>query len=421
MAKDSHQRLAGSGARKRVLIIQSDIKQYRLSFHGKLYEALRDDGIELRVAYSDPVGRESSKGDSVELPSEYGVKVQGHYFCGDRLLYQPLWGEVLAADMVIVPHANKHLFNFPLYIMSALRLKKVGFWGHGRNRQSGRSGLPEWLRKRTLNRANWWFAYTAETVDYLVQHGVRPERVTNVENAIDTTTFEEQLASITNAELAQAREQLGISRDAKVGLFCGGVTRDKKPEFLVEAALSIKQRLPQFELLAVGAGPEQAHFIGCARTHLWFHYLGPRFGREKALYFRLGDVFLMPGLVGLAILDAFAAGLPVFTTDIPIHSPEIEYLEENRNGVVTPHDVRTYCDTVVQLLADCSVLHKLKVGALASAREHSIDKMVANFHRGIMDCLQLETAHPVPRTGVTGPSRQEQLSEWSNGPAASSR
>lgn len=411
MTRASQQGASGSGSRKRVLIVQSEIKQYRLCFHERLYEALRNDGITLRVAYSDAVGREASKGDAVELPSEYGVKVQGHYFCGNRLLYQPLWNEVFAADMVIVPHANKHLLNFPLYVMSALGLKKLGLWGHGRNRQSLGNGLSEWLRKRTLNWTNWWFAYTKGTVDYLVQQGVRPAIITNVRNAIDTTAFQEDLNSIRDAELIDVRARLGMSEDAKVGLFCGGVTRDKMPEFLLESAVGIKERLPEFELLAVGAGPEQDRFLKFAERYPWFHYLGPRFGREKALYFKLADSFLIPGLVGLAILDAFSAALPVFTTEIPIHSPEIEYLEEGRNGVIAPHDVRSYSDTVVQLLSDRHALRNLKAGALASAQEYSIDKMVANFRRGILECLHLDAAGPVSRIAVMGGNRRTEVPE----------
>ena len=47
----------------------------------------------------------------------------------------------------------------------------------------------------------------------------------------------------------------------------------------------------------------------------------------------ISDVFLLPGKVGLAILDAFA----VLTTRLDIHCPEIEYLEEDRNVLVTDH------------------------------------------------------------------------------------
>ena len=39
------------------------------------------------------------------------------------------------------------------------------------------------------------------------------------------------------------------------------------------------------------------------------------------------NLMLIPGLVGLAVVDSFAAQCPVVTTDFRGHSPEFEYIE----------------------------------------------------------------------------------------------
>lgn len=387
---------------KRVLVVQSQIKQYRLPFYEKLDEALRETGVGLRVAYSDAVGREAAKGDAADLPPELGSKVKAYWLFGRRLLYQPVWREAIASDLVIVEQANKHILNYPLLCLSAMGVQRVAFWGHGRNRQSRQPGFSEWLKERTLNRVDWWFAYTAGTVDYLVQHGVPRSKITNVQNAIDTTAFRHEIAGISEPELASARRQLGVPQDAKVGLFCGGVTREKLPEFLLDSVVKIKDGLPEFHLLAVGSGPEQACFERAASRYPWIHYLGRRFKKEKALYFKLADVFLMPGLVGLAILDAFAAGLPVLTTDIPIHSPEIEYVKAEENGVITSPHVGAYSDATICLLTDASALHDLQAGALASARRYSMEAMVASFRHGILQCLGMIAHASTSQAAATG-------------------
>ena len=60
--------------------------------------------------------------------------------------------------------------------------------------------------------------------------------------------------------------------------------------------------------------------------------MGQKFGRE-GLALRMADIFVIPARTGLAILDSFAAGLPLFTTDIAIHGPEAEtYLIDGYNG-----------------------------------------------------------------------------------------
>ena len=212
-------------------------------------------------------------------------------------------------------------------------------------------------------------------------------KITTVQNAVDTTEFRKQLMAITQSDIATARNSLGIVEGAPVGLFCGSVIREKLPEFVIEAACQIRKKVPTFELVVVGGGPKQGVFEAAAREHSWIHCLGPNFGPEKALYFRMADVFLMPGLVGLAILDAFCAGLPVITTSFPWHSPEIEYLEDGENGIKTVLDTSAYSDAVARVFSDGLLLAKLKEGALRSSRRYSMSAMVERFRSGILQCL----------------------------------
>lgn len=370
-----------------VLIIQAQVKHYRVALFDGLHEALAVDGIRLRVAYSDPSPREKKKGDSSELSSEYGIKVKGIWICGERVLWQPLLREILAADLVIVEQANKHLINYILLMLSALHLKQIAFWGHGRNRQSRRYGVSERLKRALLNRVDWWFAYTTGAARYLVDAGVAARKITAVQNAVETTEFRTQLSGISQSEIAAARKALGISDGAHVGLFCGSVNRDKLPEFMIESARQIRQKVPTFELLVVGGGPQRGVIEAAAREHAWIHCLGPKFGSEKALYFRMAEVLLMPGAVGLAILDAFCAGLPMITTSFPLHGPEIEYLEDGQNGTMTPVEVSAYSDAVARVFSDGLLLAKLKEGALQSSRQYSMAAMVERFRFGILQCL----------------------------------
>jgi len=110
---------------------------------------------------------------------------------------------------------------------------------------------------------------------------------------------------------------------------------------------------------------------------------GPKFGREKAELLAISDVFLLPGRVGLAVLDAFAAGLPMLTSRIPFHGPEIEYLEEGVNGLMTDPQPEAYAAVVSSVLSVDGDLNRLRTGAKASAEKYSIEKMVANFRTGI--------------------------------------
>ncbi len=370
-----------------VLIIEAQIKQYRLPFYELLVERLRAKSIELQVVYSDPTPAEASKKDNCDLPGWYGKKVEGYWLLREKLLFQPVLGAALKADLVIVEQGNKFLLNHILLPLSNAGIKRVAFWGLGENRQDGRLPVSEWYRRRTLNWVSWWFAYTKGTARYLIENGVPDSKITAVDNAVDTTQLRNQVGSISPEQRLALREALGISSTASVGIFCGMLDKVKGLPFLLEAAKKIQLRVPEFHLIVVGGGPEQQYIQAAVQGISWIHFMGPRFAEEKSRLIAISDAFLMPGRVGLVILDAFAAGLPLLSTRLKIHGPEIEYLEEGRNGLLSEPEVSAFADMVSSLLSNREALARLQCGARESGAKYTIDNMAANFELGIRQCL----------------------------------
>jgi glycosyltransferase involved in cell wall biosynthesis len=378
---------------KRVLIIQSQIKQYRVPFFEKLHEALAVDGVTLHVAYSDPLPREAKKQDNQDLPAEYGKKVKGFWACGERILIQPLLGEMLAADLVIVEQANKYLLNHLFLPLSALGMKKLAFWGLGENKQADRTAISEWYKRRTFNWVAWWFAYTQGTARYLAENGVPRWKITAVNNAVDTREIREKSQRLGSPELNRVRQALGIGPEDPVGIYCGMLDPVKGLDFLLESARMIRKEISNFHLLIVGGGPEGDMLTKNAQGSNWIHWTGPRFGDKKILLLKISDALLAPGRVGLVILDAFAAGLPLLTTKLRIHGPEIEYLEDKHNGIMTEHQTGVYSRAVVELFKDRSRLRALQAGANASGEVYTIENMVSRFSQGIHSCLDTRKKH----------------------------
>ncbi len=111
--------------------------------------------------------------------------------------------------------------------------------------------------------------------------------------------------------------------------------------------------------------------------------------KEKSLLVSLGRVLLMPGLVGLVVLDSFAYGLPMVTTDLPYHSPEIDYLIDGENGVMVKQaeDPNAYADAAVRVLLDQDFRDKLKAGGAAALETYSIEAMAERFADGVTKAL----------------------------------
>jgi glycosyltransferase involved in cell wall biosynthesis len=119
----------------------------------------------------------------------------------------------------------------------------------------------------------------------------------------------------------------------------------------------------------------------------WTRWVGARFGREKAAHMAMAQITLNPGLVGLGILDTFVCETPILTTDCGVHSPEIAYLENGVNGLMTADDLKSYADAGIRLLRDTHMLETLRKGCAESAREYTVENMARRFADGIESAI----------------------------------
>jgi glycosyltransferase involved in cell wall biosynthesis len=369
--------------RQKVLIVERQLLEYRLRFYEDLRHVLNSEGIDLQLLIGDGTPDEAKKKNEVSI--DWAIRIPTHYLFGTTLCWQPFGQYAKDADLVIVMHENKILYN--LWLMSFGRPKRLAFWGHGCNMQSDHpNGLKERFKRWTINKVDWWFAYTKTSASVVAQAGFPSQCTTVVDNAVDTKTLSRLCEEVSKEERQLKREELQLGT-GPIALYLGSLYKEKRLGFLLDAAFKIRQKIPNFQLLVAGAGPAQTEIELAAHHYPWIHYLGPVQAREKAVALVLADVILNPGLVGLGILDSFASGTPMFTTDCGLHSPEISYLTSGKNGVMTSDDVDVYADTVGQTLGQPETLSALSKGARLSAPRYTISNMVHLTRNGIRSCL----------------------------------
>ena len=377
----------------KIVIFQPMLKQYRVPLFERMGLLLAEQGHELRVVCGSPPAHEHSKGDNVISSTGYCLIEKSHWFFNGKLHFlHHVLSHILWADFIITEQANKHVHNYLLIMLRMLGFKHFAYWGHGQNRQGDPNTWREKIKKKISGQCDWWFAYTEGVAHYMETLGYHCSKITVLNNSIDTSEFKQMLAEQTSEKVLQFKRQLAITDNARIGLFCGSLYADKKLEFLLTAALIIHQKNPDFVLLVVGNGKDRTLVEKFASLHSFIKYLGPLFGEQKALAFKSAELFLCPGLVGLAILDAFVSALPLFTSDIPYHSPEIEYLRHGFNGVMTAPIEDEYAQAVVDILDTPEELAQLRNNALASGSQFSIENMAQNFVRGIVNYFKTQTS-----------------------------
>jgi len=303
-------------------------------------------------------------------------------------VWQPFPVAAKSADLVVVTQENRILSNYPLLLRRHFGGPKVAYWGHGANLQStAPAGLREGWKRYWLTHVDWWFAYTGMSVARVAGEGFPRERITNLENAVDTTAMAADLASIVPGEVDRLRRDLGWEV-GRVGLYLGSLYADKRLDFLLEAADRLHAVDPSFHLLIMGDGPLREQIRNACAERSWSAWVGAQSGRDKALHLALADVLLNPGLVGLGILDAFVTGVPLVTTDCGIHSPEIAYLRQHENGLMTDNTLDAFVAGVRQVLNDDAYRARLVAGCHEATEHYSIENMVRNFRDGILGALK---------------------------------
>lgn len=348
--------------------------------------------------------------EGVELEVLYGEDYQGHNIGGNVpwALTLPLksfgpltWLSVLKpskdADLVIIPQVLKHLWIYPLLLRHLLGTQKVAMWGHGKVFSAmPESRLATFVKHLVSKRCDWWLAYTERSARVVREEiGFPSNRITVVNNAVDTSALTEARARLTAEETEALRVQLGITT-SNVGIFVGGMYHSrhhtKRLPFLIKACIEIRKSIPDFEMIFIGGGPQQSVVVEAAAIHPWIHYLGIKKSLEAVPYWALAKVCLNPGLVGLSILDCLALGVPMVTSKVPYHSPEIDYLIPEVNGlIIEDHDIpAAYAARVVSLIIDDTRRQSLANNGREMAARITNEAMVEKFTCGILLALSLD-------------------------------
>lgn len=375
--------------RQRVVIVYKTLPHYRVRFYELLRAELADRGILLELIVGQPDDEMAKRRDTAGI--QWANLVRNRYIpLGRRqLVWQPCLRRVWGADLVIVEQASRLLLNYLLHLGRYFRGPKLALWGHGINLDSSsRSVLGETVKKFFLRKADWWFCYTEGTKRLVVGAGFAEHRATVVQNAIDTAALRAWRDSIADAERDGLREALGMG-SGPVCLWLSSIYPTKRPEYAVLAFDEVRRRLPGAELIVVGDGPSKFVFDDARRTRPWLHTVGARFGRDIALHASLASLIINPGLVGLTVLDGFALGLPVVTVQLDYHSPEIEYLENGRNGLVLNRNAspEEYGAEVATLLSDGQRLSTFRDECALSACKYTVEQMVERFASGVQGAL----------------------------------
>lgn len=135
-------------------------------------------------------------------------------------------------------------------------------------------------------------------------YGINPEKVVTVYNAVEPYQHEK-------------RGLFAKGFDEKVVTFLGRITHQKGPEYFIEAAKLVLEKMDNVRFVMAGSGDLMNRMIRRAaqlKISDKFHFTGFLKGDDVYKLLRMSDVYIMPSVsepFGISPLEAMQAGVPV--------------------------------------------------------------------------------------------------------------
>jgi len=205
------------------------------------------------------------------------------------------------------------------------------------------------IEKDGLLAANQIIAVSNRTRNILIaNYHIKPEKVTTVYNAVEPVNFNE-------------KPKPKKSGNKKTVTFLGRITMQKGPEYFLETANLVLQKMGNVHFIMAGKGDLRDSMIKRAAELNISEYISfPGFIQDTEVpsLFLQSDVFMMPSVsepFGIVTLEAMQAGIPVI---ISKQSGVSEILE---NAIKIDYwDVHEMANALLELLSNRNLYDRLR-------------------------------------------------------------
>lgn len=275
--------------------------------------------------------------------------------------------------------------------------------GHFRFEKNRPGSLAAWalprLRKALARGADAVLPYTPSGAEACLRIGIAPERIFTTFNTLDTQAVRRIAEAIRPEDRETWRQHLSLE-DGPVFLFIGRLYATKRVDLAAQAVLEVRRTGLAATLLVVGTGPDEKKLRRMITTDSSgvaaraIRLLGAEQDEERlAPLFAISTAILIPDALGLAAVHAFAHGIPVLTGPGRHQGVEIEYLAEGANSLTAPQmTAEALAQCMIRLSRDPSLRETLHQGAVRTATELSLDRMVQNMVAATRFAVLGETA-----------------------------
>lgn len=375
---------------KKVLYFTRFVPAYRVPILNQLNEAL--DNNLVVCAGSLPQNSPVLKATATQEKKYETIHLQNHFWIGDKIHFQnfhPAFEKYPYPGVVLAEESPRSI-TLPFLLREARR-RGAGraLWGifYSFNRPFSRTHPLQYYRLRMAGSVEACACYTNGVRERLLGF-VDSSNLFVAQNTLDTDRLFSLYDALIKEGRSSVRERLEIPVDDAVLVFTGQLRRDKGTRDLLEVFRRI-QTLRDATLIVIGDGEERdpMNEIVAADGIEKVRFLGSvPLLKDSAPYIFAADAMLIPGYVGLAANHALCLGVPLITQaapeGIPFHAPEIEYIINGENGIISERDLDSLEQSVAEVLKD---RNHFSANAIEFAREYLTSQRMV---RGLVGAIE---------------------------------
>jgi len=213
------------------------------------------------------------------------------------------------------------------------------------------------------------------------KYNIDPKKVITVYNAVEP---------ISSVDTEASRE---FAND-KVVSFLGRITMQKGPEYFVEAASLVLQKMKNVRFIMAGKGDllnEMKQKVSALNISEHFHFPGFVADHEIAELFQKSDVFVMPSVsepFGIVTLEAMQAGVPA------VISKQSGVSEVVKNAVKVDYwDTKAMADAIYAILINQEYGTKLGTKGKREAKKLIWEKAALKVYKIYTSLLKVTEKH----------------------------
>lgn len=284
-------------------------------------------------------------------------------------------------DVVLCEGASNFVNNISIFFYCKLYRKSMVQWGLGEIRGRKKSRIRKVLEPLIVpieKRADAIVSYSTNGAKYYRSIGVSKDKIFVAVNVVDTERRRKEVESFEKVKPFSNK----VSSSFKV-LFVGALEENKNIEMLINAFSRFQAKFHNVELHIIGDGGYRSALEILVDSQGIDQYV-KFYGRiQGSLIEKIHDmdVFVMPGLGGLAVSDMLCHGIPVICG---IGDGCEADLINGKNGIIDDFlDEDKLFNYLIELMNSPDLVAEMKINALKTIEDYNILNYVEKINSAL--------------------------------------